>query len=51
MEVINEECRMGFSSRYDISLKVSISAGRGLLIETDANVLFPCYLYTLIYID
>lgn len=56
MEVINEECRMGFGSRYDTSLKASISAGRGLLIsyscvETDANVLFPCYLYTLIYID
>lgn len=56
MEVINKGRRVGFSSRYDISLKVSISAGEGLLIsyscvETDADVVFPCYLYALIYID
>lgn len=55
MGVINKECGVGFSSRYNFSLKVSISARRGLLVsysfETDANVLFSYYLYTLIHID
>lgn len=56
MRVINKEGGVVFSNRYNFPLKASISPGRGLLIsyfsvETDTNVLFPCYLYSLIHID